>query len=212
MGVNGESAGESSGKKQGARPGRTEPLTGGPDRDARARAIAGSDTESRPGTSGHSESAGLHPAFGLEGKRSLPVAEAEAKSELTEVERTALVIGAGRGVVRTLLAQAIMGLLAVAVCWAVAGPAAGWSALIGAGAYFAPNALFAARLLLGLYGPGNASPLTFFLGEAFKLGATLVLLAVAAHWGRGWLVWPALLAGLVCVLKGYMLLFVWRRP
>jgi ATP synthase protein I len=131
--------------------------------------------------------------------------------KLDAAQHAALNARAGRGIVKGLTAQAIMGGLAVLVCWAVAGTAAGASALIGAGAYFVPNALFAVRLLLGLFGAKQASPLTFFWGEAFKLGSAVLLLWLAVHLGRTWLVWPALLLGLVCVLKGYVLLLVFRK-
>lgn len=141
-----------------------------------------------------------------------PDAGNEAESPLGEAQLAALIAGAGRGVLRILAAQAVMGVLAVLFSWAVAGFAAGVSALIGAGAYFIPNTLFAVRVLVGLYSPKNTNPLTFFLGEAFKLGSTVLLLLLAAYLGRGWLVWPALLLGLVCVLKGYVLLFFVRRP
>lgn len=112
---------------------------------------------------------------------------------------------------RTLAAQAVMSVVAVAVSWWVAGTGAAVSALIGAAAYFVPNALFALRLLVGLLGRVKASPLTFFVGEAFKLGSASLVLGLAAWFGRDWLVWPAMLFGLVCVLKGYVLLLIFRK-
>lgn len=130
---------------------------------------------------------------------------------LSDADRATLKFKAARGLIRALAAQVIMALLAVAVSWAVAGYSAGVSALIGAGAYFVPNALFAARLLMGLLGSKQASPFTFFLGEFIKLGSTVLLLGLAAYLGHGWLVWPALLFGLVCVLKGYVLLLMFQK-
>lgn len=104
-----------------------------------------------------------------------------------------------------------MGLLAGLISWVAAGSVAGASALIGAGAYFVPNALFALRLFVGLRGHKSASPFTFFMGQGFKLLSTILLLALAAYYGRDGLVWPALLFGLVCVLKGYVLLLAFRK-
>jgi len=104
-----------------------------------------------------------------------------------------------------------MGFLAVLISWIVAGSAAGVSALIGAGAYLVPNAFFALRLLVGLIGSGKPSPFAFFVGEAAKLGAAVLLLGLAGYYGRAWVVWPALLFGLLCVLKGYMLPLIFRR-
>ncbi|UYO94185.1 ATP synthase subunit I [Pollutimonas sp. M17] len=130
---------------------------------------------------------------------------------LTDRDRAAMNRRASGGIVRTLAAQAVMLLVAVLASWLVSGAAAAVSALIGAAAYFVPNALFALRLLLGLWGPVKSSPLTFFVGEAFKLGSAILVMGLAAWLGRSWLVWPAMLFGLVCVLKGYVLLLVFRR-
>jgi len=131
--------------------------------------------------------------------------------KLSDADRASLRFKAGRGLLRALAAQAAMALFAVLVSWAVAGVDAGLSALVGAGAYYVPNALFAMRLLLGLLGSKQASPFAFFMGELIKLGSAVLLLALAVYLGRGWLVWPALLFGLVCVLKGYVLLLVFRK-
>lgn len=130
---------------------------------------------------------------------------------LSDAQRERLRYKAGKGLLYALAAQAFMGLFAGLVSWLVAGFAAGVSALIGAGAYFVPNALFAMRLLMGLMSAKQASPFTFFLGEFIKLGTAVLLLALAAYLGHEWLVWPALLFGLVCVLKGYVLLLAFRR-
>ena len=130
---------------------------------------------------------------------------------LTDQDRAAITRRASSGIVRTLAAQAAMLGVAVLVSWLVAGSAAAVSAFIGAAAYFVPNALFALRLLVGLFGPLKSSPFTFFVGEAFKLGTAVVVLGLAAWLGRGWLVWPAMLFGLLCVLKGYVLLLLFRR-
>src|SRR5690606_18095737 len=131
--------------------------------------------------------------------------------ELTDKVRAATTRRASSGILLTLAAQAVMLGLAVLVSWLVAGGAAAVSAFIGAAAYFVPNALFALRLLVGLFGPLKSSPFTFFVGEAFKLGTAVVVLGLAAWLGHGWLVWPAMLFGLLCVLKGYVLLLLFRR-
>ncbi|NYT85044.1 ATP synthase subunit I [Pollutimonas harenae] len=130
---------------------------------------------------------------------------------LTDQDRAAITRRASSGIMRTLAAQAVMLGLAVLISWLVAGSAAAVSAFIGAAAYFVPNALFALRLLLGLFGPLKASPFTFFVGEAFKLGSAVLVLGLAAWLANGWLVWPAVLFGLLCVLKGYVLLLLFRK-
>jgi ATP synthase protein I len=128
--------------------------------------------------------------------------------KLSAEEKPVLDAKAGQGLVRAVVAQGVMAVLATVIAWLVAGPAAGLSALAGAGAYFIPNSLFALRLLLNAHRPGGANPFTFFLGEAFKLGMTVLLLALVVYFGRGEIVWPAMLIGLLCVLKGYVLLLL----
>ena len=119
--------------------------------------------------------------------------------------------GQAHGIFRVLLAQAVMGLAAVLVSYWAAGAAGAASAFIGATAYFVPNVLFAMHLLIGLAGTGNASPVVFFAGEAFKLVLAIAVLGLAGWHGKDWLVWPALLFGLLCVLKGYALLLLLRK-
>jgi ATP synthase protein I len=137
--------------------------------------------------------------------------ETETPLVLTEQERAAINRRATNGILRTLVAQAIMACVAVLVSGLVSGGAAAVSALVGALAYFLPNALFALRLLLGLLGPVKSNPFTFFIGEALKLGSAVAVLVLVAWLGRDWVVWPALLFGLLCVLKGYVLLLVFRK-
>jgi ATP synthase protein I len=135
----------------------------------------------------------------------------DTKLVLTDQERTAIQRRASNGILRTLVAQAVMAGVAILVSGLVAGSAAAVSALIGAAAYFVPNALFALRLLMGLFSPAKSNPFTFFVGEAFKLGSAVMVLVAAAWFGGDWLVWPALLFGLLCVLKGYVLLLAFRK-
>lgn len=137
--------------------------------------------------------------------------ENETSLVLTEHERAAINRRASSGILRALAAQAIMAAVAVLVSWLVSGGTAALSALVGACAYFVPNALFALRLLLGLLGPVKSNPFTFFLGEALKLGSAVAVLVLVAWLGRDWVVWPALLFGLLCVLKGYVLLLAFRK-
>lgn len=130
---------------------------------------------------------------------------------LTDEDRIAITRRASAGLVWTIAAQACVALIAIVVSGLIAGSAAAVSAFIGAAAYFVPNALFAMRLLLGLFGSAQPSPLAFFWGEAFKLGGAVAILGLAVWFGRDWIVWPALLFGLLGVLKGYVLLLVFRK-
>lgn len=131
--------------------------------------------------------------------------------ELTESQRESLRRKSGQGILRVLGAQSVMLAFAVGVSGAVGGWGAAVSALVGGMAYFLPNALFALRLFVGLWGSRQSSPFTFFIGEAFKLASAVVVLGLVAWFGKQWVVWPALLFGLLCVLKGYVLLLMFRR-
>jgi ATP synthase protein I len=144
-----------------------------------------------------------------QGLRGLPGGEAELV--LSAEQKAALRARTSQGLVRAVVAQCVMAVLATVVAWWVAGTAAGLSALVGAGAYLVPNTLFALRLLLAVNRPGQTNPFTFFLGEAFKLVATVLLLWLAVHLGGDGIVWPAMLIGLICALKGYVLLLMFGK-
>jgi len=106
-----------------------------------------------------------------------------------------------------------MGLVAALACGAFAGLAGLVSALMGAAAYLLPNALFALRLLLRQAGAGQGSAMTFFVGQFSKLALVVVALMLAGWLAQRWLLWPAVLAGLIGVLTGYVLLplLAWLR-
>lgn len=129
---------------------------------------------------------------------------------LSDAERAALNAQAGRGLWLALAAQGVMGLVAAVMAGIVGGAAAGGSALAGAGAYFIPNALFALRLAVSVR-TGKASPFTFLSGESIKLFATALLLWLLSRAAQDSLVWPAALLGLICTLKGYLLLLMFRK-
>lgn len=140
-----------------------------------------------------------------------PPSEDNDRLVLTPEQRARLARNSGLGIVRVLMAQAVMALVVIVVSWGVAGTNAALSALAGAAVYFVPNTLFALRLLLGLLGGKEATPTAFFVGEFFKLGSALCILALVVWKGTDWLVWPALLFGLLGVLKGYVLLLALRK-
>lgn len=130
---------------------------------------------------------------------------------LSDQDRAQIAHRSKVGLFWALAAQAFTGTLVVLIAWGFAGIDAGASALIGAAAYFVPNALFALRLLLGYFGPKRSGSLAFFFGEALKLLVVSgVVVLVAWRWG-GWLVWPAFLLGLLGVMKGYVVLLALRR-
>jgi len=99
-----------------------------------------------------------------------------------------------------------MGLAVALIALVLSGKNAALSALAGAGCYFVPNLLFALRLLLASHRPRGSGPLLFMLGEMLKIGATLGLLWLVARMGGDQVQWLAVLAGLIAVLKGYLLM------
>lgn len=131
--------------------------------------------------------------------------------KLSQAEKARLNASSAKGLVNIVLAQFFLLAIVVVLCWVVSGVAAAMSALAGGMAYLVPTALFVLHMLLKLYSGSNASVLTFFWGEAFKLGGTVGLLALIVKLSGTSLVWPALLIGLVAVLKGYVLLLAFKR-
>ncbi len=138
-------------------------------------------------------------------------AENEGPAEklvLTEADRAALRASSVRGLGRIVWVQGMAVLFAALICWLFFGWQAGVSALVGGGAYYLPNLFFAVRLLVGMLGARPVGPVGFLLGELVKLGVAALLLAWAAYEWQAWLVWLAMLFGLVCVLKSYVLLLM----
>ncbi len=135
----------------------------------------------------------------------------ETTVQLSEEEKARVQASAVKGLVGVLVAQGVMAAVAVLVSWLVAGFDAGVSALLGAAAYLVPNSLFALRLLLGMLAGRAANPAGFLVGELVKLAGATGMLALVVYLAHTWLVWPALIFGLVMVLKGYVVLLVFSK-
>lgn len=112
---------------------------------------------------------------------------------------------------QVVFAQGLMATVVALLAWLIGGFDAGWSALAGSAAYFVPNVLFALRLFLATYRPGGSSALLFLVGEFLKVGAAIGLLWLLAHVGGERVVWLAVIAGLIAVLKGYMLVLMFGK-
>ena len=129
----------------------------------------------------------------------------------TESERAAQRKAAIRGLFNAVAVQMAVSIAVALVALVVAGAGAGVSALIGAAVYAIPNALFAFRLIVSVNKPGGANPVTFFLGEFFKIAFAGLLIVAAASVGHEVLVWPAFLAGLIFALKSQWLALAFGR-
>ena len=105
--------------------------------------------------------------------------------------------------------QAAMTGIVAAIAALAGGFHAALSATIGGLACLVPSALFALRLAWESRRPGGATVQGFFVGEFAKLALTMAILFGAARVYRD-LNWPALVVGLIAVLKSYFLMFVFR--
>ncbi|HEY8049787.1 MAG TPA: ATP synthase subunit I [Ramlibacter sp.] len=105
---------------------------------------------------------------------------------------------------KVLAAQVMVGVLAALAAWGWTGKMqAGWSAAYGALAVALPAAIFARGLTSRWASLDAKRAAAAFMGwEAVKIAATFALLAAAPKLVPQ-LSWPALLVGLVLVLKVY---------
>jgi ATP synthase protein I len=105
---------------------------------------------------------------------------------------------------------------AVVLQWVVilvaAGLAGAWlghrgmaSVMLGGAAYALPNLLFVARLSMAS-AQGRANAATFFIGELWKVLATIVILVVAQRFCA--MSWPAMLGGLFVALQANLFAFL----
>jgi ATP synthase protein I len=109
--------------------------------------------------------------------------------------------------------QCLAGVVVALLAWVLVGGVAAISAAYGAIAVIIPAALFA-RGIMSKFSSLNAATSTFgfFLWEAVKLGASLMLVALAPRFIEN-LSWLAMLAGLFVTLKMYWLALLMRpRP
>lgn len=79
------------------------------------------------------------------------------------------------------------------------------SVLLGGVSYTLPNLIFVVRLRVAA-ATGQASAVTFFVGELLKVLATIALLAAAQQWFD--VHWLALLLGLFAALKANLFSFL----
>lgn len=129
---------------------------------------------------------------------------------LTDADRVRINARARKDLVQIVFAQAVAGAVVALLAWLIAGQSAALSALAGSAAYFVPNLLFALRLLVATLSSKGSNPAVFLLGEMLKVGAVVGLLWLIADLGGDRVQWLAVLAGLVAVLKGYLLMLAFR--
>jgi ATP synthase protein I len=106
---------------------------------------------------------------------------------------------------RIVVLQLMTTVVAGAVAALIGGRHALFSALLGGLCCVVPNGLLALRLFAETKKPGNANPMTFFIGEFIKIALTIALLGAVAWLYRD-LNWLALIAAFIVALKSYILL------
>jgi len=107
-------------------------------------------------------------------------------------------------------AQLVLGAVAAAVAWLVAGGIAAVSALYGAAVVAVPGALMARGATSRLSSLSPAISAASMLGwELVKIALSVAMLVLATRIVPG-VVWPALLAAMVLCLQSYWFALLWR--
>ena len=110
---------------------------------------------------------------------------------------------------RVVFLQILTTVIVSLVAGLLGGSHAAISALLGGAACFVPNGLFALKLAAAARRPQGTSPAVFLVGEFVKVVSTLALLGLVVAFYKD-LVWLALLASVIVVLKSYMLTLLVR--
>lgn len=130
---------------------------------------------------------------------------------LNHEQRMQMNANAARGLAQIILAQTAILLVVVLLAGLIGGWGSMWSAFAGGMIYLIPSALVVMQMLMRLYAGANASVGSFFIGEAIKIGGSIALMALLVKFAGDAIVWPALLIGLVAVLKAYVLLIIFKK-
>lgn len=131
--------------------------------------------------------------------------------KLSPEDKQRMSVSAMRGLLRLVIAQGL-GLLVVSFLALVfAGLWAGLSVFAGGMTYLIPTSMFVLHLVLKLLSKRDATAVTFFIGEAIKIGVAMVLMYLVVKVFGSNLVWPAFFVGLLVVLKAYVLLLVFKK-
>jgi ATP synthase protein I len=109
---------------------------------------------------------------------------------------------------KVVAAQMVLSLGATLVWWLFYSPPrdAALSAFLGGAICWVPSALFAARLKAK---SGAETIMSWMIGEALKMGATIAMFVAIAYWYKGAL-WVPLLVTYLIALKTYWIAMVWR--
>lgn len=131
--------------------------------------------------------------------------------KLSPEERLRMNAQAAKGLVQILIAQLAMLMAVTVLTGLVSGKWSMLSVFAGGMAYFVPTAIAAAQMLMRLYANADASVGGLFVAEGIKIAGTIAILVLLAKFAAGYIVWPALLLGLISVMKAYLLLLMFRK-
>lgn len=131
--------------------------------------------------------------------------------KLSPEDKQRMSFSAMRGLLRLVIAQGLALLIVSFLALVFAGLWAGLSAFAGGMTYLIPTSMFVLHLVLKLLSKRDATAVTFFIGEAIKIGVAMVLMYLVVKVFGSNLVWPAFFVGLLVVLKAYVLLLVFKK-
>lgn len=130
---------------------------------------------------------------------------------LSPEDKQRMSASAMRDLLRLVVAQGLALLIVSLLAWVFAGRWAAFSAFAGGMTYLIPTSMFVLHLVLKLLSRRDATAITFFVGEAMKIGVAMLLMFLVVKVFGPSLVWPAFFIGLLVVLKAYVLLLVFKK-
>lgn len=130
---------------------------------------------------------------------------------LSPEQRIRMNAGAAKGLAQIIMTQFAILVIVTLLAGLIGGFDSLWSAFAGGMVYLIPSALVVMQMLMRLYAGANASVASFFIGEAIKIGGSIILMGLLVRFAGDGIVWPALLIGLVAVLKAYVLLIIFKK-
>lgn len=130
---------------------------------------------------------------------------------LTPEQKQRMSAAAIWGLLNLVIAQALALLVVALVVFVFTTNWAALSVIAGGMTYLIPTSMFVLHLVLRLLSQREATATTFFVGEAIKIGVAMALMMLVVKVFGSNLVWPAFFAGLLVVLKAYVLLLAFKK-
>ncbi|NLJ52109.1 MAG: hypothetical protein GX342_08140 [Alcaligenaceae bacterium] len=131
--------------------------------------------------------------------------------KLTPEQRRRMSAVAVQGLLNLVIAQGLILLLVSLLALIFAGKWSALSAVAGGMTYLIPTSMFVLHLVIRLLSERDATAVTFFIGEAVKIGVAMILMLLVVKVFGSNLVWPAFFVGLLVVLKAYVLLLLFKK-